>query len=175
MRVFFAALIVIILYFALFPYPVGREIVALPVWSVTLPDPGSLQPSTSVRASDNAKAIAAPFQLGGLFGYAAANGDILHAEKTLFRVTVSQAGFVNYTRLGTNWILQNARGARVFSFSGYGYPLLSDDGGRTFIVKADLSGLIEIDRAGDVVWSRDFPSVLTTVSVPGDNLLVGLL
>ena len=41
-RVFFVALIVIILYFALFPYPLGREIVAKPVWCVTLPDPAAL-------------------------------------------------------------------------------------------------------------------------------------
>ena len=177
-RVFFVALLAIILYFGLFPYPLGREIVARPVWSVTLPDPGALQPlnpPSTVPAPDSAKAIAAPFQLGDLFGYAAANGDILHAEKTLFRVALSQAGFVNYTRLGTNWILQNVRGARVLSFSGYGYPLLSSDGGRIFIVKADLSGLIELDRAGDVRWSRDFPAILTAVSVPGDYLLVGLL
>ena len=178
-RVFFVALIVSILYFALFPYPLGREIVARPVWSVTLPDPGSPQPSNprgaSVSAPDSAKAIAAPFQLGDLFGFAAANGDILYAEKTLFRVALSQAGFVNYTRLGMNWMLQNVRGARVISFSGYGYPLLSSDGGRIFVVKADLSGIIELDRAGDVIWSRDFPAMLTTVSVPGDSLLVGLL
>jgi hypothetical protein len=173
-RVFFVVFIVIILYFALFPYPLGREIVARPVWSVTLPDPSAPQPSTP-PAPGSPKAAAAPFQLGDLFGYAGANGDILYAEKTLFRVALSQAGFVNYTRLGTNWILQNVRGARVLSFSGYGYPLLSDDGGRIFIVKSDLSGLIEVDRAGDVIWSRDFPAILTTVSVPGDYLLVGLL
>jgi hypothetical protein len=173
-RVFFVALIVIILYFALFPYPLGREIVARPVWSVTVPDPSAPQPSTP-PAPDSPKATAAPFQLGDLFGYVGANGDILYAEKTLFRVALSQAGFVNHTRLGTNWILQNVRGARVLGFSGYGYPLLSNDGARIFIVKSDLSGLIEVDRAGDVIWNRDFPAILTTVSVPGDYLLVGLL
>jgi len=194
-RVFFVALIVTILYFALFPYPLGREMVAKPVWSVTLPDPASLQaqnppgtsmpnpPGTSAQAPDPASTgtntgatmIASPFQLGDLFGYATANGGILHTEKTLYRVALSDAGFVNYTRLGTNWILQNARGARVLSFSGYGYPLLSRDGGRIFIVKADLSGIIELDRAGDILWSRDFSSLLTCVSIPGDSLLVGLL
>jgi hypothetical protein len=170
-RVFFVALIVIILYFALFPYPLGREIVAKPVWSVTLPDPASPQAQTP----DSAKTIAAPFQLGDLFGYVTANGSFLHAEKTLFRVALSDAGFVNYTRLGTNWILQNVRGARVLSFSGSGYPLLSRDGGRIFIVKADLSGIIELDRAGDALWSRDFPALMTSASITGDSLLVGLL
>ncbi len=171
-RVFFVALIVIILYFALFPYPLGRETVAKPVWSVTLADPGARQPPAP---PDIAKAIAAPFYLGDVFGYAAADGRILHAERALFRVALSQAGFVNYTRLGTNWILQNANGERVLSFSGYGYPLLSGDGRRIFIVKTDLSGLIELDKTGDAAWSRDFPALLTTISVPGDFLLVGLL
>ena len=170
-RVFFVALIVIVLYFALFPYPLGREIVARPVWSVTLPDPAA-PPAPS---PDNAKTIAVPFQLGELFGYASPDGSILHAEKTLFRVALSQAGFVNYTRLGTNWILQDARGARVLSFSGQGYPLLSSDGARIFIVKADLSGIIELDRTGEAAWSRDFPALMTSASIPGDSLLIGLL
>ncbi len=69
-RVFFVALIVIVLYFVLFPYPLGREIVAKPVWSVTLPDPSAPNPpSTSAQAPDGAKTTAAPFQLGDLFGY----------------------------------------------------------------------------------------------------------
>jgi hypothetical protein len=170
-RVFFLALIAIILYFAFFPYPLGREIVAKPVWAVALPDPASPQAQTPAGSMT----IASPFQLGDLFGYATASGGILHEEKALFRVALADAGFVNYTRLGTNWILQNVRGARVLSFSGYGYPFLSRDGGRIFIVKADLSGLIELDRAGDVLWSRDFPALMTSLSIPGDSLLVGLL
>ena len=65
------------------------------------------------RAPGSAKMVVAPFQLGDLFGYTAANGDILYAEKALFRVALSQTGFVNYTRLGTELdTSEHARRAR---------------------------------------------------------------
>jgi hypothetical protein len=166
-RVFLVALLATVLYFILFPYPLGREIVAVPVWAVPVP------PAGTVTAPEGS--VPAPFRLGDLFGFAARDGGFLHVEKVLFRVALSRRHFINYTRLGTNWILENERGGRVLSFSGYGYPLLSGDGGRIFIVKADLSGLIEVDRNGDPLWSRDFPSLMTSISVQKERLLVGLL
>ncbi len=177
--VFLVALLAIILYFVFFPYPLGREIVATPAWAVKVSDPGASQtptdPEPATGTNSGATIRSFPFQLGDLFGYVNADGGILHAEKVLFRVALSDTAFVNYTRLGTNWVLQSARGARIMSFSGNGYPLLSSDGGRIFIVKADLSGIIELDKAGDVMWSRDFPALLTSVSLQGGTLLVGLL
>jgi hypothetical protein len=164
-RVFLAALLIIILYFLLFPYPLGREIVAKPAWAVPIDGPAG---SATIAA-------AAPFQLGDTFGYVGPAGGILHAEKTLFRVSLSLAGFVNYTRLGTDWIMYDPGGSRLFSFSGRGYPLLSPDGRRLFNIKTDLSGLIELNRAGESLWERDFPTLMTSLCLQGDVVLVGLL
>jgi hypothetical protein len=166
-RVFLVALLVIVLYFILFPYPLGREIVAVPVWAVTVPPVAS--------ASAPAGSPSAPFRLGDLFGFAAGDGSFLHVEKVLYQVALSRRYFINYSRLGTDWIVQDEQGRRVLSFSGYGYPILSDDGGRLFIVKSDLSGLIEMDRNGDPVWSRDFPAMMTSLSLQKERVLVGLL
>ena len=85
-RVFLAALLLTILYFSFFPHPLGREIVARPVWAIPL-DAAAVAFSTG--------AAAAPFQLGDTFGYVGPAGGILHAEKTLFSVSLSAAGFVN--------------------------------------------------------------------------------
>jgi hypothetical protein len=167
-RVFLVALLLIILYFILFPYPLGREIVAKPVWAVPIDGSAASVPVTANTA-------AAPFQLGDTFGYVGSGGGILHAEKTLFRVSLSAAGYVNYTRLGTDWIMYDPSGARLFSFSGRGYPLLSPDGLRLFNIKSDLTGIIELNRAGETVWERDFPTLMTSISLQGDSLLVGLL
>jgi hypothetical protein len=166
-RVFLSALLVIVLYFLLFPYPLGREMVARPAWALSIENPAP------AAAADGARA--APFQLGGSFGYVAAGGSTLHTEKTLFRVTLSAAGFVNYTRLGTDWIMYDPAGTRLFSFSGRGYPLLSPDGRRLFNIKTDLTGMIELNRSGEALWERDFPAMMTSVSLEGDSLLVGLL
>ncbi len=166
-RVFLVALLVIVLYFIFFPYPLGREIVAVPVWAVTVPPAGTVSPVEGPSS--------APFRLGDLFGFAGGNGGFLHVEKALYQVALSRRSYINYSRLGTDWILQDDQGGRVLSFSGYGYPILSDDGARIFIVKADLSGLIEIDRNGDPLWSRDFPAMITSLSLQRDRVLVGLL
>jgi hypothetical protein len=177
-RVFFVALLISVLYFALFPYPLGLELVARPAWSVSVPTPDSGEaqtPDTRTAVDTNNAASACSFQLGDVFGYADASGSILHAEKVLFRVSLSDAGFINYTRLGTNWILQNPRGGRVLSIAGNGYPMLSKDGGRIFNVKSDLTGMIELDKGGDVLWNRDFPALMTSASVAGGSVLIGLL
>jgi hypothetical protein len=165
LRVFLIALLVIILYFLLFPYPLQRELVARPAWAVSVDD----------AASGGDAAGAAPFRLGDTFGYVRPDGTLLSKEKTLFGVSLSAAGYVNYTRLGTDWIMYDPAGRRLFSFSGRGYPLLSADGARLFNVKSDLSGLIEMDKTGEPAWERDFPTMMTSVSLQGDAVLVGLL
>ncbi len=166
--IFFAALLVIILYFLLFPYPAGRELVARPVWAEALPAPGSTAgsaPSTPV----------APFQLGAVFGFVSGDGTVSDVDGTPYRVALSESGFVSFSRLDTDWILRDVTGARVASFSGSGYPLLSPDGSRFFNVKTDLSGITEMDRSGGIVWSRDFPAMMTSAAIRGDVVVVGLL
>jgi len=93
----------------------------------------------------------------------------------LFQVALSQAGYINYARMGSDWIMRNPRGERIASFSGNGYPLLSEDGSRVIVVNADLTGVQELDKNGDATWSRDFPAIVTSLSLQGDFLLVGLL
>ncbi len=103
------------------------------------------------------------------------DGSVLYFGKTQYRVALSATGFVNYTRLGTDWILQDTSGRPASSFSGSGYPFLGPEGNRIFNVKSDLSGLIELDRNGGALWERDFPTLMTAASLQGDLLLVGLL
>jgi hypothetical protein len=141
--------------------------VAVPAWAVTVP------PAGSVSSAEGP--FSAPFRLGDQFGFVGRDGGFLHVEKALYQVALSRQTSINYSRLGTDWILENAHGGRMFSFSGFGYPILSEDGGRILIVKSDLSGLIEMDRNGDSSWSRDFPAMITSLSLQKERVLVGLL
>jgi hypothetical protein len=168
--VFFAALFAIILYLALCPYPLGREAVVRPAWAVTIPGPADPAASAAPAGGRPAR-----FQLGGVFGYVDGGGRFFHVETTRYQVALADTGFVNYTRLAADWVLQDPVGTRVSSFSGAGYPLLAPDTGRAFVVKSDLSGLTGVDDSGEAAWSRDFPSLLTSVSVRGTLLLAGLL
>jgi hypothetical protein len=179
-RVLFAAILLIVFYFLLFPYPLGRELVVRPRWAVALPQPGSApipSPSTAAGAPDKAGMgpAAAEFQIGDRFGFVRGDGTLLYAGQAVYRVALSSSGFVSFTRLGTDWILQDPAGRRVAGFSVAGYPLLSPDGGRVFSVKTDLSGLIEMDRSGGILWDRDFPGLMTAISVQADLVLVGLM
>ncbi len=167
-RVLFAALLFSVSYFLLFPYPLGRELVAVPRWAV--PVSPSPSPASSGQGQPSWQ-----FQLGDRFGYVQADGAFSYAGTVLYRVALSAGGFVNYTRLGTDWILQDNAGQRLSSFSGSGYPLLGPEGDRIFNVKSDLSVIIEMDRSGVALWERDFPALVTTLSLRGDSLVVGLL
>ncbi len=171
--VFFIAVFLIILYFGLFPYPVGREVVARPAWSLDLSAAAS---NAAPSPSADPAALVYPFRLGGVFGYVTGNGALVRADRTLYGVTISPTGFINYARMGTDWLMLDPRGGRRLSFSGNGYPVLSEDGSRVFVVSPDLEGIREIDGSnGDPAWQRDFPAVITSLSLDADHLLVGLL
>lgn len=171
--VFFTAVLLIVLYFALLPYPLGKELVARPAWAVDVATASSNSAAGDPPGSQE-EGIS-PFALGDLFGYVEPDGKLLHVGHTLFQVALSPAGYIDYTRVGTDWIMRDARGARLVAFSGIGYPMLSPDGRRILVVNPDQTGLREVDGNGDTAWSRDFPATVTSVSLQGDFLLVGLL
>ena len=178
--IFFTSVLLIVLYFALFPYPLGKELVAKPAWAVAV----VAEPSNNPQASPPAQGAAVPeatahgafpFCLTDSFGYVGPDGTLLSVGQRLFQVTLSRTGYINYARMGTDWIMRDPQGERIASFSGNGYPLLSADGRRVLIVNSDLTSVQELDRNGDAEWSRDFPAILTSVSLQDDYLLVGLL
>ncbi|HVP19170.1 MAG TPA: hypothetical protein VMU36_09250 [Spirochaetia bacterium] len=171
--VFFTAVLLIVLYFALFPYPLGKELVAKPSWAVDIATTSSNSAAGDLPGSGD-EGIS-PFQLGDLFGYVGPEGKLVHVGQRLFQTALSQTGYINYTRVGTDWIMRDPHGARLLAFSGFGYPLLSPDGRRVLVVSPDSTGLREVDGNGDTAWSRDFPATMTSVSLQGDFLLVGLL
>jgi hypothetical protein len=171
-RVLFAALLFIVVYFLLFPYPLGRELVARPRWAVPISLSSVHPPADSSLPSPQP---VWQFQLGNRFGYVHGDGSLLYAGTVLYGVSMSAAGFVNYTRLGTDWIVQDSSGQRLTSYSGSGYPLLGPEGNRFFNVKSDLSGIIELDRTGGVLWEKDFPALVTSLAIQGNFLLVGFL
>ncbi len=168
-KLILAALSVIVAYFLLFPYPMGRETVPAQGWAL---ETGG-QPADAAELRE--EGTAAPFRLGNEFGYVSGDGRLLYRANPLFQVALTDAGFINFARMGSTWFFQNTRGERVFSFSGSGYPLLGPGARRIFTVSADLTGMREYDANGEPLWSRDFPSLITCLSVRPDHLLVGLL
>ncbi len=177
-----AALAIIIAYFLLFPHPLGREPTARPAWALALP----AEPAADGGGPRGAGEEPLPFRSGNLFGYASRDGRLLHAGKTPFGVALASTGYIAYSRLGRDWVLRSPSGERLFSFEGRGYPLLGPSPSRAaeagspplprvFVAKTDLTGLQEVDAAGETLWTRDFPSMITSVSIARDVVLAGLL
>jgi hypothetical protein len=169
-----AALPLIVAYFLAFPYPLGREAVLRARWRVPLASgvrgiggPASAGASGVVRP--------APFQLGDVYGFVSPDGVLASLGRTPFAVALSRRGSIAFARVGTTWVFDGPSGEARASFSGDGYPLLSPEGDRIFLVKTDLTGLRELAESGEPVWSRDFPSLLTSVAIQGSWLAVGQL
>jgi hypothetical protein len=172
-RVLAVSILVIVLYFALFPYPLGKELVAKPAWALDIASAAA--GGLPVRGTSAGSDAAAPFRLGEFFGYVSGDGRLLYMDRLLFQVALTDKGFINFPRIGSTWIFQDIAGNREFAFSGTGYPLLSQDAGRLFTVKTDITGINALDNSGDVLWTRDFPCLMTSVSISADVILVGLL
>ena len=149
-RVLFAALLFIVFYFVLFPYPLGTGD------SSRIPAGPSPFPRRRTRCPCRRPARRGRSSWAAGSASSRVTEACLYAGTALYRVALSSAAFVNYTRLGTDWILQDTSGRRIASFSGSGYPLLGPDGSRLFNVKSDLSGIIELDRTGECTLGEGF-------------------
>jgi hypothetical protein len=173
-RLVLFSILVIVLYFAFFPYPLGKELVAVPAWVLDLSSAaaGSLpmQP-----LDDGGTAQTVSFRHDTLFGYVTSTGRLTYLDRPYFQVALTDKGFINFSRLDTTWIFRNPKGEREFAFSGNGYPLLSRDAGRIFTVKTGVTGISELDTGGGVLWTRDFPCLISSISVASDFVLVGLI
>lgn len=169
-----AALPLIVAYLILFPHPLGRELVLRARWRVSLPAEGAPVAAPRPLGADE-EASAAPFQLGDLYGFVTPDGTLASLARTPFRVALSRRGAVPFARIGGTWVFDGPTGRALASLSGSGYPLLSPEGERIFLVRTDLTGISELGEGGEPAWTRDVPSLLTSVAVAGDWLAAGLL
>ena len=90
--IFFTSVLLIVLYFALFPYPLGKELVAKPVWAVSVVPAPSNSPAGGEPAPTAGPQGAFPFRLGDVFGYVEPDGTLLHVGHRLFQVALSRSG-----------------------------------------------------------------------------------
>lgn len=163
-------LIVILLfciYFFVLPIPLVQELVFIPRWAL------ELSPDQVTRKTASDRIVA--FRLGSLFGYADIDGELHYLDAILHDATISDSGFINYSKVTENVLIYGTHGELISGFHVYGYPILSESGERLFIVKTDLSGIKEYTKTGEQLWEYDFGSLITSVSLNKTNTLIGLL
>jgi hypothetical protein len=98
---------------------------------------------------------------------------LIYVDQTLFDVALSDAGFINYPKVSKNLIFMDTRGVFQYIVESHGYPLLRGD--RLYTVNTDLSGLKRLDPESDVLWSIDFVTPITSLSVSEQRCFIGLL
>lgn len=167
-RVFWIFLpILLFLYLLLFPHPGGRETLVRPIWAA------ELVPGVPPPVKEELPIWA--FRAGDIFGYADLQGNLHFLGRSLPNLSLSDLGFINYGRVPDHVVFMNPRGEFQFSIKSYGYPLLESSGQVLYSINTDRSGLKRIDSEGEILWSKSFPTLLTTIAPVAEQCLIGLM
>ncbi len=151
-------------YLLLFPLPMEKELVAEPAWVID-----------TKAATGRGGGTPRPFVSGGRVGYYDPDGELLFCEALVYGAAIGAQSFVNYSRLPASLVVKDPRGGLVAAIPAGGYPLLDAAGQRILLVSRDAKGLVGVDCSGDVLWRREFASIITCIDFSEAGLLVGLL
>jgi hypothetical protein len=159
------------LYLLLFPQPGGRESLVRPIWATEL----SLGLPLALPPPMNAEVAVWSFQAGDSFGYADLRGNLYYLGRRLHNLSLSDIGFINYGSVPDHVVFMNPRGEFQFSIKSYGYPLLESSGNVLYSINTDRGGLKRINSEGEILWSKSFPTLLTTIAPVAEQCLIGLM
>lgn len=169
-RLILAAFLGAAVYTILFPLPAGKEHFLAPAWTLDLsrtpPAPGS-------RSGEERAPLW--FRVGDRFGYVDLEAVLHHRGRMLYDVALSEAGFINYARIPENLVFRDPDGGFVFGVPSFGYPLLESSGARLYTINTDLGGIQAWSAEADRIWQAEFFSPLTSVSLRGEECLLGLV
>ncbi|MBN1797989.1 MAG: hypothetical protein JW822_05410 [Spirochaetales bacterium] len=176
-------LLFLLCYFFMFSSPLQKELRIHLQWVIDLSDPSVTETATAAgKDLASAQAFSLGNQPGDYFGYFDDDGNIIFLKQIEerndipFRVALSDRGFIYYSSSYVDLIFSDREGEekKTYNDPGPGFPLLSQDGARVFILKTDLSGLREIDSSGEVLWSADVPSWITSFDYTDNLVMCGL-
>lgn len=115
------------------------------------------------------------FRAADVFGYADLQGNLYYVGETMYNLSLSDTGFINYGSVPDHVVVMNTRGEFQYSIKTHGYPLLEPSGQVLYSINTDRSGLRRIDSEGQVLWSVVFSAPLATAALAGEQCVIGLL
>jgi len=163
-----AAILAVIVYFFVFARPLPRALELRAVWSDAAAAPGLAQ-AAGTRASGSDL----PFEVGDEYGYFDPAKGLRFVAKKTFGVSLSKELYATYDRSPGTLSWKDPGGDLRFETQEPGYPFMA--GGRRFLVGPNQSTVTEIGRSGEILWRRDFPSLLTAFDASADLALFGTL
>jgi hypothetical protein len=166
-KIFLAALALAVLYVIFFPAGAGKELFLLPVWTTDL-ELAQAAPQ-SIKGAEEVFA----FRLSGYLGYIDSRGKLLFHEQVAYGAAMGSEFFVNYPAVPLNLLVRGRQGEFLGNADAGGYPFIR--GGKIFVVSPDGYGLSLVDRYGELVWEKTFPSLITAADAGEQSTALGFL
>ncbi len=169
------SILIVIVYLILFPREMESELLITRGWTASLRSEasgtGDDADGQAAAATEDMETV--PFRLGEYFGFVTESGELLYRGRALFGAALDDGRFSNYSRVSETTVVQDRTGALLQSIPEPGYPVLN--AGRTLIFSSDGRTLSEWAADGGPLWRRQFPSLVTDVSVARGAVGVGFL
>lgn len=171
-RKWIGILLFLVVYITIFPRSLGKELLIIPRWVVSVTD--SAHPSSSPPFyGEQGKERNIGFLLGDTVGYVTREGVLLYKEKVLHNAAISDRGFINYSAVPKNLLLKDPWGRFCANVQVDGYPFVRRS--RLFVLSQDGCRITEVSSQGEVKWEKDFNQLITTVDAGTSHTVVGLL
>ena len=164
-KIYPLVLLLILLYFALFPQNLSRTIAIERNWKVSLGEKGPVNPSFN----DEARLL----KSGTRISLLDSAGAYVMLEHVRYSAAVSNDFFINYDAISQALIVQDEQGRYHATLDTRGYPYFS--GGRLFVITTDRGAMREWTVDGDSLESFEFPSVLTVLAASSRLIIAGFL
>ncbi len=154
----------LILYIPIFAPKIRPEPAIMPRWAANTDNSGSAR-------EKNAAPL--PFRLGDSFGYIESDGTLTYRDEVLYNVAAASSGFINYSSIGANLVVQDNAGVVIERLDTRGYPAVSKN--RLFVFATNRTGISEWTFAGENLWNREYSAIITSFDGAENLTMVGLL
>ncbi|GMO31024.1 MAG: hypothetical protein Ta2F_06100 [Termitinemataceae bacterium] len=154
--------------------PVPQETVLQLQWIKSL-ESGYKSEITDIQAQDaNYANTLIPFKLDNHFGYISEDGSFALNKTRQGYISINKDFFAEYSGTDNKIALKDSSGNTVFTIENkQAYPFFLDN--RIFLMHKEQNAISELNKEGDVLWTFDFPSLISAADASGDFLLCGMI
>lgn len=156
------------LYILLFAPSLGHELVVDPQWTAAVPPSDGPAPGATTSGG-----VLTGFRLGDRFGYVDSSGRVALTGTVDYGLALSDSAYVNYSRQPSVITVRDPNGIVVEEIDADEYPALA--AGHVYLFSDDLQRVEAYGRGNDLLWSHEFPAVVTAMVAGNDYSVFGLL
>jgi len=173
-KILIAVAVVFIVYTFVAVRPIPPEMTLVPRWLTSLETGQPISLGEQAQPSGGTLHGPLPFVLGNRFGYVETDGRFLLNRIKTGQVSISPGRWAEFDAEPESVTVYGVIGeAMTVITNPGGYPFFLD--GRYFIIGSGQDTVSEIDASGEVLWTFEFPSPLTSIDAAAGLLLAGSL